>query len=211
MSQTVPAKSLEEAADFLSEVILAKAAGTPKSVFIAAIDGRAASGKSTLAQSLLENLREQGKKSVLIHLDDFFLRPEQRSEKRLQTPGENVDYERLLEEVILPAETGRNIVCRPFSCQSMRLQDPIDAGKPEILLLEGSYSLNDHLRNHADLACFFTCGPDVQQARILKRSNPDKLQAFIARWIPLEEAYISAWHPQDAADYVFETDSWPAL
>lgn len=180
-------------------------------MLIVAIDGRAASGKSTLAQSLLENLRRQGKKSVLIHLDDFFLRPQQRSETRLQTPGANVDYERLLEEVMLPAENGQDIVYRPFSCQSMALKDPIDAGKPEILLLEGSYSLNDHLRNHADLACFFTCEPDVQQARILKRSNPEKLQAFTSRWIPLEEAYIFVQHPQDFADYVFETGRWPAL
>ena len=62
---------------------------------LAAIDGRCAAGKTTLAEQLREMLG-----CNVIHADSFFLRPEQRTEERLNTPGGNIDYERLLAEVI---------------------------------------------------------------------------------------------------------------
>ena len=58
-----------------------------------AIDGRCASGKTTLARQL-QNLRACN----VFHMDDFFLRPEQRTESRLKSPDGNVDCERFLKE-----------------------------------------------------------------------------------------------------------------
>ena len=57
--------------------------------YIVAIDGRCASGKSTLAAYLKSALA-----CSVIHMDHFFLQPHQRTEKRLREPGGNVDYER---------------------------------------------------------------------------------------------------------------------
>lgn len=62
-----------------------------------AIDGPCASGKSTLGQ-LLAGVYG----CPLIRMDDFFLRPEQRSPERLAQPGGNVDYERFSREVLSP-------------------------------------------------------------------------------------------------------------
>ena len=53
---------------------------------IAAIDGRCGAGKSTLAAQLQAQLSCR-----VFHMDDFFLRPEQRTAARLAQPGENVD------------------------------------------------------------------------------------------------------------------------
>ena len=58
-----------------------------------AVDGRCASGKTTLASALE---RETG--CNVIHMDHFFLRPEQRTKQRLEEPGGNVDYERFQED-----------------------------------------------------------------------------------------------------------------
>ena len=49
-------------------------------------------------------------------MDHFFLRPEQRTPERLRTPGENVDHERFLEEVLCPLRAGRVFWYRPFDC-----------------------------------------------------------------------------------------------
>ena len=57
-------------------------------VFVA-IDGPCASGKTTLA-ALLQR-RFDGN---VLHMDDFFLRPEQRTPERFAEPGGNVDRER---------------------------------------------------------------------------------------------------------------------
>ena len=67
-----------------------------KSIAIA-IDGNSASGKSSLAALLKSKYF-----CTVIHMDDFFLRPVQRTPERLKEPGGNIDYERFVEEVIRP-------------------------------------------------------------------------------------------------------------
>ena len=68
---------------------------------LVAIDGRCGAGKTTLA-SFLQNKIE----ATVFHMDDFFLRPEQRTAERLNTPGGNVDRERLESEVLIPLRAG---------------------------------------------------------------------------------------------------------
>ena len=48
---------------------------------IVAIDGRCGSGKTTLAAKLQKQLH-----CSVFHMDDFFLRPEQRTEERFAAP-----------------------------------------------------------------------------------------------------------------------------
>jgi hypothetical protein len=55
-----------------------------------AVDGHSASGKTTLAKILQDVYR-----CTVFHMDDYFLRPEQRTPERLSKPGENVDHERV--------------------------------------------------------------------------------------------------------------------
>ena len=64
---------------------------------IAAIDGRCGSGKTTLAAWLMEQFDGN-----LFHMDDFYLRSEQRTPERLAETGGNVDYERFRKEVAVP-------------------------------------------------------------------------------------------------------------
>ena len=47
-----------------------------------AIDGRSCSGKPTLARSIFEMYG-----CNVVHMDDFFLRPEQRTQERYLLPG----------------------------------------------------------------------------------------------------------------------------
>ena len=54
-----------------------------------AIDGPCASGKTVFAASLHERFGGN-----VLHMDDFFLRPEQRTPERFAEPGGNVDRER---------------------------------------------------------------------------------------------------------------------
>ena len=64
---------------------------------VIAIEGGSASGKTTLG-ALLETLYD----CTVFHMDDFFLRPEQRTPERYAEVGGNIDRERFLEEVLIP-------------------------------------------------------------------------------------------------------------
>ena len=54
-------------------------------------------------------------------MDDFFLRPEQRTPERFSEPGGNVDRERFLSEVLLPLRQGEAVDYRRFDCATFTI------------------------------------------------------------------------------------------
>ncbi|MDE5596786.1 MAG: uridine kinase, partial [Lachnospiraceae bacterium] len=108
---------------------------------IIAIDGRCAAGKTSLAAHLQEQLH-----CPVIHMDHFFLRPEQRTKERLATPGGNVDYERFLQEVITPLHLSGTFSYRPFDCKTQSLTDAVRILPKDYVFVEGSYSCHPALR-----------------------------------------------------------------
>ena len=186
----------------MTEIIIEKISQLSKSKkqILVAIDGRCASGKTTLAAQLGERLR-----CPIVHMDDFFLQPFQRTEQRLAAPGENIDHERLLSEVLLPITNGKDAVYRPFRCHSGTFDDAVSVSANGVILFEGSYSCHPSLANFYDLKIFLTVSPQIQLKRLNVR-NPDRLEAFKSRWIPLEEKYFSHYDVKSNCDLVFNTD-----
>lgn len=154
---------------------------------IIAIDGRCAAGKTTLARQLGEQFS-----CNVLHMDDFFLRPEQRTEARLQQAGGNVDHERFLSEVLLPLKAGAPFAYRPYDCHTQSLQPPVEVTPTPLTIVEGSYSCHEALWEHYDLRIFLDVEKEVQLRRILVRNGEEGAARFTALWIPLEEAYFSA-------------------
>lgn len=164
-----------------------------------AIDGRAASGKTTLAAKLARRFD-----AAVVHMDDFFLRPGQRTPERLAEPGGNVDRERVLAEVLLPLSRGEKVVFRPYDCQTASLKEEIALPEKRLVIVEGSYSLHPELRPFYDLAVFVTTDAKTQLERVEARS-PDKLAEFRDKWIVLEERYFAAFDTARNCDVIIET------
>lgn len=162
---------------------------------IIALDGRCASGKTTLADRLCGALGW-----TVIHMDDFFLRPEQRSPERYAAPGENVDHERFLAEVLAPLAAGQPVCYRPFDCHTGRLGDPVRPACGPVTVVEGSYCCHPSLWDFYDLRVFADVGPDEQLRRIQSR-NGAYAEVFRTRWIPLEERYFSAFSVRERCDF----------
>ena len=166
---------------------------------LVAIDGRCGAGKTTLAARLQAELGGQ-----VLHMDDFFLRPEQRTESRLAQPGGNVDYERFLEEVLLPLTRGQDFIYRPYSCARQQLGTGAAMQAMGLTIVEGSYACHPALREHYDLRLFLTVTPEEQLRRIESRNGPEKAQMFRDRWIPFEEMYFQAFDVQARCDIVIQ-------
>ena len=166
---------------------------------IVAIDGRCGSGKTTLAARLQEQLH-----CSVFHMDDFFLRPEQRTAERFAAPGENVDHERFLEEVLLPLRSGQPVAYRPFLCAQQQLGELITAEPDRLTIVEGAYACHPALWEYYDLRVFLTVDPETQMQRILRRNGPEKAQQFRDRWIPFEEKYFKAFDVQARCDMCIE-------
>ncbi len=97
-------------------------------------------------------------------------------------PGGNLDRERLIQEVLLPLQTGQYRGHQRFNCQTGQMEQVSGSPRP-LVILEGSYSHHPALRPFYHLTVFF----DVDEKEQLKRlelRNPAALPQFIARWIP---------------------------
>lgn len=169
-----------------------------KSPMVVAIDGRCAAGKTTLA-ALLK--KETG--CNIIHMDHFFLRKEQRTNERMQEPGGNVDYERVLEEVMLPLSKRQTFTYKIFDCKKQELSSVIQIEPNAVTVVEGSYSCHPVLWDFYDLRVFLSVEPDEQLKRISYRNGEEAVTKFRDCWIPLEERYFTAYQIQERCDLVF--------
>lgn len=160
-----------------------------KPVLLIAIDGRCASGKTTLGY-YLKTLYDCN----LFHMDDFFLQPGQRTPERLQETGGNVDYERFQGEVLNPLLGAEEVRYRPYSCKEQRIQEAIRMPGKRLNIIEGSYTLHPYFKDPYDLHIFMDISEEEQLENIRNRNGEDRLRRFIEEWIPKEEAYFEKFH-----------------
>ncbi len=73
------------------------------------------------------------------------------------------------------------------------------------MILEGSYSHHPALRPFYHLTVFLDVD-EKEQLRRLELRNPAALPQFIARWIPLENAYFQHFGIRDRADLLIRSN-----
>ncbi len=157
-----------------------------KSSVILAIEGGSAAGKTTLAEAIRQSLD-----CNVFHMDDFFLRPEQRRADRLAEVGGNVDRERFWEEILLPLTQNGRVCYRPYDCQTQTLGNPVIVPPKKLSVIEGAYSMHPDLAPHYDFAIFLEIDSELQRQRILARNSPSLAKRFFEEWIPMENRYFT--------------------
>ena len=175
--------------------ILQQIRGISDRPLLIAFDGRCAAGKTTLAARLQDELD-----CNVIHMDHFFLQPKQRTEERMQEPGGNVDYERFLEEVMLPLSRGQGFSYRIYDCKRMELSSTVRVEPKTITVVEGSYSCHPVLWDFYGLRVFLDVETAEQLRRIRCRNGEQAAAKFHDCWIPLEERYFAAYQIRERCD-----------
>ena len=161
---------------------------------VVAIDGNCTAGKTTLASVL-----EKEYDCNVFHMDDFFLRPEQRTAQRYAEPGGNVDYERFREEVLVPLKKGTAFSYRPFSCKTFSLSNAVEVTPKALNIVEGTYCLHPYFGDVYDLTLFLSIDPQLQRERIYQRPT-HLIERFFTDWIPMETGYFEAFQIPESAD-----------
>ena len=178
--------------------VLRRAAALPdKPLRVIAIDGRAASGKTTLARQLAAVLEAD-----VVHMDDFFLPPELRTPDRYAEPGGNVHYERFAVEVLPRLGDPEPFSYRVFDCSTMKYDGRAAIRSRNWRIVEGAYGLHPKFGDYADLKVFYDIVPAEQMRRIEERNGERGARMFRERWIPLEELYIRECAPMRRADLI---------
>lgn len=174
--------------------ILARAAEMKAPVIV--IDGQCGSGKTTLAAALS---RHSG--APVVHMDDFFLPFDLRTEERLAKPGGNVDYERFAKEVLPFIGREEAFAYRKFHCGDGSFT-PLLCPEGKLRIVEGSYSHHPHFMAHwqaMGAVMVFVSVPEEEQLRRLALRNPQLLERFKNQWIPMENRYFTAFRIRENA------------
>lgn len=148
--------------------------GRERPVLIA-VDGRCGSGKTGFAA--LTDVLDRA--AGVVHMDDFYLPPEERAENWMEIPAGNMDLERFREEVLL----------RPAD---------------RLMIVEGTYSQHPSLAKFYDYKIFLTCDREEQTRRLQEREG-DYYPTFDRVWRTLEERYFDACGTEASADLVVDT------
>ncbi len=155
---------------------------------VIAIEGRAASGKTTLANYLAKKYN-----ITVFHIDDFFLPLKLQTQERLSEVGENIDHERFLYEVLLPLKSEEpSIALKKFNCKIQSLEPTTIVNASNVIIVEGVYCLNKNLRDYYDYKVFIDVNIDLQHKRLKDRSSIEVYNKFVNKWLPLEDKYFNA-------------------
>lgn len=163
---------------------------------VIAIDGRAASGKTTVAKQLGDILG-----AGIVHMDDFFLPPELRTSERLAEAGGNVHYERFAEQVLPRIRNNEAFTYPTFNCSKMQLDGEREVIASPWRIVEGSYSHHPALGDYMDVRVFCYVDSREQMRRILRRNGERMARMFAERWIPMEEKYFEAYGIRERAEF----------
>ncbi|MDL2218739.1 hypothetical protein LJC04_00110 [Ruminococcaceae bacterium OttesenSCG-928-O06] len=166
---------------------------------LAGIDGMSGAGKSALA-ALLATVYGCG----VVHADDFFLQPQQRTPQRLMAAGGNIDYERLAQVAARAAE-GRGLSYQAYNCQTLQLQEWRTLLAHPLTLIEGVYALHPQVAAPCDVRMFLAVDAALQARRVLHRSGPQLAQRFFEEWIPMENRYFAEFAIREGCDVVVDT------
>ena len=160
---------------------------------VLAIDGMAASGKTTLSAALHAAIPQ----SAVVHMDDFTLPFDQRFSGYFDALLSNADTQRFDREVLSPFLAGQSAAYRP--CFGETIHIPQDT---RLLIVEGAYCLHPALAPRCDIRALFLIDPQLQRSRILQRNGEMQLERFLSLWIPMELRHINAHDLHAVCDYV---------
>lgn len=158
-----------------------------KGSVVVAIEGPCGAGKSTFAEELGREFDAR-----VFHADDYFLRPEQRTPRRIAEIGGNFDRERFFEEVSEPARLRQDAVCKKYFCSNGTLSDSYRVDFTPVTIVEGSYCMHPELGEYFDIGVFLNISPEEQSRRIMQRNGPAMHKRFMEEWVPMENSYFRA-------------------
>ncbi len=165
----------------------------------AAIDGRCASGKSTLAK-LIRGVYDCN----VFHTDDFFLPLELRTKARLEEPGGNIDSDRFYSEVIKGLKSKKAFTYQTYDCSKSALTNFINIEPKIINIIEGSYSMHPKFSDIYNLKIFLYINKEEQSKRILLRNGEEMHKRFINEWVPMEERYFKKFNIKENSDLIYD-------
>ncbi|TDQ26763.1 uridine kinase [Raoultella sp. BIGb0149] len=189
---------------------------------IIGISGTYTSGKTHFADGLAQYLQSQGKKTQLIHYDDFHypfadINWTQKSGDEINAFYNNAfDYEKLIEEVISPLKQHgvikKEIDCIDLGSGKHTNKIHVDINEETIVILEGVLLFRSPLLHFLDYKVFLEISVEEMLSRGSIRDVPKFGQSILdlykSRYIPVHHRHLDEDSPREVADMVIDNTSY---
>ena len=180
--------------------ILARLHPVAGRAFVVALDGPGGSGKSTLARELAAAYDGP---AAVVEGDDFYADLDDDYRAGLDAKDgyrEYFDWQRLRDQVFVPARQGRPVKYQRYDWDNARMGDWVTVPGVELLLIDGVYSSRPELRGYADLVLWVTTSEEERVRRQFERAQNQGV--WIKRWMAAESYYLDNIHQPGSAEVV---------
>lgn len=155
------------------------------------IDGRGASGKSTLARALESAADDLD----IVEFDDFY-RPSAEHRARPDSEiGGNFDWRRLRDQVLAPLDRDEPGEYQRYDWPSDTLADWHSVPVGGVVLVEGNFSTRAELIDFYDYTVWIDAPRELRLERGVRRGGENTRDRWLTEWMPEEDAYVSAENP----------------
>jgi uridine kinase len=176
-----------------------------QSTLLIGIDGPGGSGKSTFAAALCTALLQRATGALIIHTDDFFCPfPDQNENDQSGLPDGEIDWNRLLEQVITPIRDNRPGRFQKYDWPSRTLAawHTIDVGGT--VIIEGIRALHRALAPTYDFRIWLECPREVCLARGIARDGEEARRRWEQDWLPADDRFIRQHRPAATAELIVD-------
>ncbi len=175
-----------------------------KTLCLVGIDGCGGAGKSTLAKTIISRYGS----GQIIHMDDFY---KLSNERRKLSVGENkpsaeYDISRLIRDVLEPINQVMIARYQKYDWIEDKLTEWHVIKPNGLIIIEGIYSISEHLYKYYDLTIFVECSRDLRLKRGLERDGEN---AFLLwkEWMEKEDQYLEEQKPQNRSDLIISGEN----
>jgi uridine kinase len=200
----------EEVVEIVGHLALSR----PDQRLLVAVDGVDGSGKTTFAETLVDQLRSYGRKAVVVHVDDFMNLTSIRHRKGRESPEgyvhDSYDYDSLTRYVLDPLSPDGDGWFRPGIVDrvgDVARQQPLEYSAPgTVTIVEGLFLLRDELVNWWDYSIFLAVDTETSLARKSRRDGLvlDSTNPLTRRYVEGQRAYLSSCRPHERATWVLD-------
>lgn len=190
--------------------------------YIVGINGIDASGKSQFAQTLATEFTRVGKQVQLVHVDDFHLPRNVRTQCQLTPPEcyyrHTFDWERLEKDVLSPI-VSQGTLDRELTLLSL-VTDYYDTVKhflvtpATIVIIEGVFLYTPRLAHYFDFKVFLSITEDECLRRVTERDGylfgdaANIANRYHQKYLPGQRLYMEECKPPENADLVIVNNDY---
>lgn len=173
-----------------------------RGVCLVGVDGCGGSGKSTFAGALAR----AGTGVEIVHMDDFYRPAAERlgMSAPADAMGADFDWPRLGQAVLEPLARGEQGRYQRYDWATDALAGWHEVEARGVVVIEGIYALRAELRDIYDVRIWVECPYELRLARGMARDGEAMRWRWEQEWMPLEDRYVAAHAPHEAADLVVD-------